>query len=127
MHGIDQIKDTSEAVYTLGDLEGTLQIEYDYKTLKMELTLFRFSGTFGTLRFDDKSAFYNLLGFTSFWQHISIFPIHADSPGVYTSEKFLYLSTKDKICSKCDFIDGRLVNGSRQLKLEIFGLDESPG
>ena len=36
------IKDTSEAVYTVGDHEGTLQTEYDDVSMKTKLILSRF-------------------------------------------------------------------------------------
>ena len=55
--GIYTFKDTSEAVYTIGDHEGTLQINYDDITMKTKLFVTRFGSTFGTLRFDKKSFF----------------------------------------------------------------------
>ena len=61
------IKDFSEAVYTMGDHEGTLQIENDDFSMKPKTILTRFGGTFGVLRFDDKSVFYTFLRFPSFW------------------------------------------------------------
>ena len=64
--GICSIKDISKAVYTLGDHEGTLKIEYDDITMKTKLILKRFGGTFGTLRFDEKSLFNTLSGFTPY-------------------------------------------------------------
>ena len=50
--------------------------------------------------------------------------IHADSPGVYTSDK---LFTKDKIHLKCEVIDGSVVIGSRQPLLFSFVLDKPSG
>ena len=49
------IKVISDVVYTMGDHEGTLQIGYDNISLKTKLISTRFSGTFGTLRFDQRS------------------------------------------------------------------------
>ena len=49
------IEDLQEAVYPLGDHEGTLQIEYDDLNKKTKPTLTRFGSTFGTLRFDENS------------------------------------------------------------------------
>ena len=46
--GTYTIKDISEAVYTMGDHEGTFQIEYDI-SMKTKASLKRFVGTFGTL------------------------------------------------------------------------------
>ena len=62
-------KDISEAVYTMGDHESTLQIEYDDISLKTKLSLTRSRGTFGTLRFNDKSFFNGLLQFTLLWDY----------------------------------------------------------
>ena len=39
---------------------------------------------------------------------------HADSSGVYTSDKNLNLSTIDKNHIKCDVIDSSILNGLRQ-------------
>ena len=41
----------------MGDHEGTLQIEFDDISVKTKLILTRFGGTFGTLRFIEKSFF----------------------------------------------------------------------
>ena len=60
--GIYTIKDIPEAVYTEGDHEKTLQIEYDDIRMKAKLIFTRFVGTFDTLRFNEKS-FFNTLGF----------------------------------------------------------------
>ena len=62
------IKDLSEAFYSMADHGETPQIEYDNVTMKSKFILTRFSSTFGTLRFDEKSffcyffRFYNILG-----------------------------------------------------------------
>ena len=61
--GVYSIKGISEAVYTMGDHEGTLQIDYDDISMRTKLSLARFGGTFGTLRFDETSFFNTLLGF----------------------------------------------------------------
>ena len=65
--GIYTLKDISEVVYTKGDHEGTMRIEYDGISMKTKLILIRFGLTFGTLRFDEKLflivffTFYTLL------------------------------------------------------------------
>ena len=64
--GIDTIEDTSEAVYTMGDFKGTRQIEINDVNMKTKPNLPRFGSTFGTLKFDDKSFFKKLLGFSDF-------------------------------------------------------------
>ena len=40
--------------------------------------------------------------------------IHAESPGVYTSENSVNLYTTDKIHLKCDVFDGSVVNGIQE-------------
>ena len=52
---IYSIKDISEAVYTKGDREGTIRIEYDDTSMKTKLVLTRFGLTFVTLKFHEKS------------------------------------------------------------------------
>ena len=48
----------------MADHEETLQFEYDDNNSKATLTSARFGERFGTLRFDEKSVFNTLLGFT---------------------------------------------------------------
>ena len=79
------IEDIQKAVYSLGDHEGTLQIEYDDLNKKVKLILTPFGEKFGTLRFDKKSFFHTLLGFIPYWDYKPTNAIHA--PGVYTSDK----------------------------------------
>ena len=50
--GIYSIQDISDVVYTMGDHEGTLQIEYDDITMKTKLISTRFGRMFGTFRFE---------------------------------------------------------------------------
>ena len=83
------IEDISEAVYTKGDHEGTLQIEYNKNTMKTKPILTRLGGTFAKLRFDEKNFFNTLLGFTPYWDYKPSNTVHADSPGVYTSNKII--------------------------------------
>ena len=125
--GIYSIEDISHAVYTMGDHEGTLQIEYDDITMKTKLILKRFGGAFRTLRFNEKSFFNTLVDHTPFWDDKPTLAIHAGSPGVDTSSKILNLSTIDKNYLKCDVIDGSVVNGLRQPILYSFVLDKPAG
>ena len=60
------------------------------------------------------------MGFTPYWGYKSINGVHADSQGVYTSDKFLILIISDKIHLKCDVIDGSVVNDLRQYFLDFF-------
>ena len=57
--------------------------------MKTKLILTRFGGTFATLRFDEKSFLNTSLSFTTFWVYKPTKANHADSPGVYTSDKML--------------------------------------
>ena len=122
------IEDLQKAFYPLGDHEDTLQIEYDDLNKKVKLILTRFGSTSGTLRFDTKSFIQTILGFTPYWDYKLINAIHADSPGVYTSDKIiLNLYTTDKIHLKCDCIDGSIQDGVRQPILFSFLLDKPSG
>ena len=122
------IEDLKKAVHPLGDHEGTLQIEYDDLNKKVRLILTRFGITFGTLRFDEKSFFHTIFGFTPYWDYKPTNAIHADAPGVYSSDKvILNLNTINKIHLKCDCIDGSIQNGVRQHILFSFVLDKPSG
>ena len=46
--GIYSVKDFSGTVYTMGDHDKTIKIEYDDFSMKTNLLLTRFGGTFGT-------------------------------------------------------------------------------
>ena len=48
-------KDIPEVVYTMGDHEGTLPINYFDISMKTKVSLTPFGGSFGTLRFDEKT------------------------------------------------------------------------
>ena len=79
------------------------------------------------LRFNEKSFFNTLLGFTPYWDYRPTNTIHSHYPGVYTSDKILYSSTMNKIHLKCDVIDGSIVGGSRKPLLVSFFLDKPAG
>ena len=68
-----------------------------------------------------------LLGFTPYWDYKPTNVIHADSPGVHTSDKNLNLNTIDKINLKCDVIDGNVLNGKREPILFSYILEKPPG
>ena len=122
------IEDLQKSVYPLGDHEGTLQIEYDDLNKKTKLILKRFGSTFGTLRFDKKSFFHTILGFTPNWDYKPTNAIFADAPGVYTSDKtILNLNTINKNHLRCDCIDGKIQDGVRQPILFSFVLDRPSG
>ena len=122
------IEDIQKVVHPLGDHEGTLQIEYDDLNKKVKLILTSFGETFGTLRFDEKSFFHTMFGFAPYWDYKPTNAIHADAPGIYTSDKnILNLNTIDKIHLKCDIIDGSIQDGVRQPILFSFVLDKPSG
>ena len=70
-------------------------------------------------RFDKKSFFTTILGFTSGWDYK-----HYNQ---YLSQKILNLGSTNKIHLKCDVIDGSVVNGLRQPIIYSFVLDKLPG
>ena len=71
------------------------------------------------IRFDQKSFFSTLLGFSSGWDYNYYNDNH--------SQKFVNLSITNKIHLKCDVIDGSIVCGIRQPVLYSFVLDKKPG
>ena len=125
--GNHTIGDFQEAVYPLGDHEGTLQIEYDDLNKKTKLNLTRFGSTFGMLRFDKNSFFKTFLGFKPLWDYKPTNAFIADDLGVYTSDKIiLYLNTKKNHLNS-DCIDGSVQDGVRQPILLSFVLDKPSG
>ena len=122
------IEDIEKAVYPLGDHEGTLKVQYDDINKKTKLILKRFGSTFGTLRFDKKSFFHTLLNFAPYWNYKLTNAFIVDSPGVYTSDKFiLNIDTIDKYPLKYNCIDGSIQVGVRQPILFSFVLNKPSG
>ena len=111
----------------MGDYGGTLQIEYEDFSMRTNFHLSHFAGTVGRLWFHEKSFLNTVFGFPPYHDYKPTFASHADSPGVETNEKFINLSTIDKLHSKCDAFDGSVVNGLRQFILFSFVLDKPPG
>ena len=62
------------------------------------------------------------LDFTTFSDNKPTNAFYAVSPGVYSSDKILNLSTLDKTHLKCDVIDGSVVNGIPEPILFSFDL-----
>ena len=119
--GIYTFKDISEAFFSLLQTEypgpsNVIIIEYDDITGKTKLVL---RDGIIAIRFDEKSFFSTILGFTSGWDYK-----HYNR---YISQKFVNLSSTNKIHLKCDAIDGSVVNGVRQPILYSFVLDKKPG
>ena len=71
------------------------------------------------IRFDEKSFFSTILGFTPGWDYK-----HYNQ---YLSQKIVNLSSTNKIHLKCDCIDGSVVGGIRQPILFSFVLDKPNG
>ena len=82
-----------------------------------------------TLIFTEKSFFYTILGFTrscsypldetdGFYQLIA---------GSYKSDRPINITGVDKIRSKCDCIQGSIVNGIREPFFYSFSLSSPPG
>ena len=121
--GIYSIQDISDTIHTFSGHMETIQIEYDDISMKTKIILKYIGGlgrfVLGTLRFDERSFFLTLLGFTPYWDY--------KPPGVYTSDKILNLNTVNKIHLNCDVIDGSVNDGVRQLILYSFVLDIKPG
>ena len=119
--GIYTFKDISEALYSIlqSDCPGdcnVIVIEYDDINMKTKLVVQ--SGIIA-IRFDEKSFFSTILGFTAGWDYK-----HYNK---YISQKIVSLSKTNKIHLKCDAIDGSVVNGLRQTILYSFVLDKKPG
>ena len=90
--GIYSIQDISDTIHTFSGHMETIQIEYDDISMKTKIILKYIGGqkmlVLGTLRFDERSFFHTLLGFTPYWDY--------KPPGVYTSDKIFNLNTIKK-------------------------------
>ena len=121
--GIYSIQDIPDTIHTFSGHSETIQIEYDDISMKTKFILKYIGGqkmfVLGTLRFDERSFFHTLLGFTPYWDY--------KPSGVYTSDKILNLNTIIKIHLKCDCIDGSIQDGVRQPILFTFVLDKPSG
>ena len=120
--GVYTIKDISEAVYTLGDNHGTLQIEYGDVSMKTKLIL----SPFVMLRFI-KNFFFTSLRFTPYWDYKPTKTILVDNSGISTSEKILNSSIIKNSPPKLHVIDASIDNGLRGAILFGFVLDKPSG
>ena len=119
--GIYTFKDISEALLNILQIKypgpsNVINIEFDDITRKTKLVV-----NIGiiAIRFDEKSFFSTILGFTPGWDYK-----HYNK---YVSQKIVNLSNTNKIHLKCDAIDGSVVDGVRQPILYSFVLDKLPG
>ena len=119
--GIYTFKDISEALFNILQSEypgpsNVINIEYDDITGKTKLVV---NNGIIAIRFDEKSFFSNILGFTPGWDYK-----HYNK---YISQKNVNLSNTNKIHLKCDAIDGSIQDGVRQPILFSFVLDKPSG
>ena len=119
--GIYTFKDISEALFNILQSEypvpsNTIVIEFDDITRKTKLVV---NSGIIAIRFDEKSFFSTILGFTPCWDYK-----HYNK---YISQKFVNLSNTNKIHLKCDCIDGTIQDGIRQPILFSFVLDKPAG
>ena len=119
--GIYTFKDISKALFNFLQSEypgpsNVIDIEYGDITMKTKLVVK--SGIIA-IRFDGKSFFSTVLGFTPGWDYK-----HYKN---YTSQNVINLGSTNKIHLKCDCIDGSVLNGIRQPILFSFVLDKLPG
>ena len=114
-------KDISEALFNILQSEypgpsNVIDIDHNDITMKTEMVVK--SGIIAK-RFDEKSFFSTILGFTPGWDYK-----HYNK---YISQKIVNLSNTNKIRLKNDAINGSVVNGLRQPILYSFVLDKLPG
>ena len=119
--GIYTFKDISEVLFNILQSEypgssNVIDIGFDDITMKTKLVV---RDGIIAIRFDEKSFFSTILGFTSGWDYK-----HYNK---YTSQKVVNLGSTNKIHLKCDCIDGSVLNGIRQPILYSFVLDKLPG
>ena len=119
--GIYTFKDISEVLLNFLQPEykgefNKIVIEFDDITRKTRLVV---RPGIIAIRFDEKSFFSTILGFTAGWDYK-----HYNK---YISQKIVNLSSTNKIHLKCDCIDGSIHDGLRQPILYSFVLDKLPG
>ena len=119
--GFYTFKDIAVALYNILQSEypgpgNVIYIGYDDDTMKTKLVV-----KYGiiSIRFDEKSFFSTILGFTSGWDYKFY--------NQYLSQKIVNLSSTNKIHLKCDCIDGSIQDGVRQPILFSFVLDKPSG
>ena len=114
--GIHNFKDISEALFNILQIKypgptNVIDIEYDVITMKIKLVV---RSEIIVIRFDEKSFFSSLLGFTPGWVYKHYIK--------YISQKIVNLSSTIKINLKCDCIDGCFQDGVKQTILLSFNI-----
>ena len=116
--GFDTFKYIFEALFNilqLGYPGPSNAIVFDFDDITRKTKLVVRNGIIA-IRFDEKSFFSNILGFTSGWDYK-----HCNE---YISQKNENLSPTNKIHLKCNVIDGSVVNGLRETIRFSFVLDK---
>ena len=119
--GIYTYKDIAVALYYILQSEypstgSEILIRLDDITKKTKLVV---RSGFIAIRFDEKSFFSTILGFTPGWDYK-----HYNQ---YQSQKIVNLNNTNKRHLNCNAIDGSVVNGVRQPILSSFVLDKPSG
>ena len=119
--GFYSYREVSEALFNILQLEypssdSEILIRLDDITGKTKLVV---NSDIIAIRFDEKSFFSTILGFTAGWDYK-----HYNQ---YLSQKIVNLSSTNKIHLKCDAIDGSVVDGVRQPILYSFVLVKPSG
>ena len=119
--GIYSYREISEALFYLHQSENPssgseILIRLDDITRKTKMVV---NSGIIAIRFDEKSFFSTILGFTAGWDYK-----HYNQ---YLSQKIVNLSSTNKILLKCDCIDGSIQDGVRQPILFSFVLDKPAG
>ena len=119
--GIYSYRDIAVALFYIVHLEypssdSEILIRIDEITRKTKLVVR--SGIIA-IRFNEKSFFSTILGFTAGWD--------SKHYNQYRSQKIVNLGSTNKIHLKCDVIDGSVVDGTRQPILYSFVLDKPSG
>ena len=119
--GIYTLKDLSEALFNLlhpeyREYNVSVDIEFDDITMKTKSVV---RPGIIAIKFDEKSFFSTILGFTSCWDSKHYIK--------HISQKIVKLSTTNKNHLKCDYIDGSIQNGIKQAIFYSFVLDKKPG
>ena len=121
--GIYEITDINLMLKFLLPDDVKVNITIDDIRLKSSLT------TNKTIRFTKRSFFYTFLGCVESHSGVLLdIPGFVQLiPGKYKSDKPINITGIDKVCSKCDCINGSIVNGVRQPILYSFALSSPPG
>ena len=119
--GIYSYKEISEALFYILQSEypqsnSEILIRLDDVTRKTKLVV---NSGIIAVRFDEKSLFSTILGFTAGSDYKNC--------NQYLSQKIVNLSITNKIHLKCDAIDGSVVDGVRQPIIYSFVLDKPSG